>query len=67
MSARQTLQEPPVSLPDPTRPPRPVRGCDVCAALDQQRVEAEERGDVRAATTREVEMRRHPKHGEGPA
>ncbi|MDX3559087.1 hypothetical protein PV729_46850 [Streptomyces europaeiscabiei] len=63
---QQTTDEPPVTLPDPTRPPQPVRGCDVCAALDQQRAEAEERGDIRAATTREVEIRRHPKHREEP-
>jgi hypothetical protein len=59
---QQTLQEPPISLPDPTRPPVPAPGCDVCAALDRQRAAAEEAGDIRRATAYEVEMRRHPKH-----
>lgn len=57
---QQTMPEAPVVLTDPTRPPRPAPGCDVCAALDKQRAQAEERGDIRAATTCEVEIRRHP-------
>lgn len=65
MSPRQTFPEDPVTLPDPTRPPKPAPGCDVCAALDKQRAEAEEAGNIRLATTYEVEMRRHPTHGEG--
>jgi hypothetical protein len=48
--------------PDPTRPPRLVPGCDVCAALERQRAAAERDGDVRRATTCEVEIRSHPKH-----
>jgi hypothetical protein len=63
---QQTTDEPPITLPDPTRPPKPAPGCDVCAALDKQRAEAEEAGNIRLATTYEVEMRRHPTHGEGP-
>lgn len=62
MSGQQTKPEPPISLPDPTRPPRPAAGCDVCAALDKQRAGHEGRGNTRAATTCEVEMRNHPKH-----
>lgn len=62
MTSRQTTSEPPISLPDPTRPPRPALGCDVCGALDRQRAQAEGRGDIRRATTCEVEMRRHPRH-----
>lgn len=57
---QQTTDEPPVVLMDPTRPPRPARGCDVCEALDRQRAQAEDRGDIRAATTCEIEIRRHP-------
>ncbi|MGW3936425.1 hypothetical protein [Streptomyces phaeochromogenes] len=57
-----TTQESPVTLLDPTSPPRPAPGCDVCAALDKQRAGYESRGDTRAATTCEVEMRNHPKH-----
>jgi hypothetical protein len=65
MTVQQTTPEPPVSLPDPTRPPRPAPGCDVCAALDEQRARAELAGDTRLATTYEVEMRSHPKHSGG--
>lgn len=62
--SRQTTMGPPITLPDPTRPPRPVKGCDVCAALDRQRIEAERRGNVGQATTCEQEIRSHP-HGDG--
>lgn len=58
----QTTPEPPVSLLDPTRPPRPKAGCDVCAALDKQRAEAERARNIRRATMLEVEMRNHPRH-----
>jgi hypothetical protein len=61
----QTTSEPPVTLPDPSRPPRLVPGCDVCAALDRQRVAAERAGNTRGATDCEVEMRSHPKHRKG--
>ncbi|MDX2515470.1 hypothetical protein PV355_09990 [Streptomyces stelliscabiei] len=64
---QQTAPEPPVVLSDLTRPPRPALGCGVCQALDKQRAEAEQDGDVRRATMFEVEMRRHPRHREGPA
>jgi hypothetical protein len=57
---QQTTPEPPVVLTDPTRPPRPAPGCDVCSALDKQRAAAEGRGDVKQATTYEMEIRRHP-------
>lgn len=67
MTSRQTTSEPPIELPDPTRPPRPALGCGVCKALDKQRAAAEKDGDVRRATMFEVEMRRHPRHREEPA
>lgn len=60
----QTTPELPISLPDPTRPPKPAPGCDVCAALDRQRAKAEGQGDIRQATTCEQEMRSHPAHGD---
>lgn len=63
----QTTQEPPITLPDPTRPPKPAPGCGVCAALDKQRAAAERAGDVRKATSCEVEIRHHPTHREGTA
>lgn len=65
MASQQTTQEESFSLPDPTRPPRPAPGCDVCHALDKQRAAAEEAGDIKRATMYEVEMRRHPKHRGG--
>ncbi|QQM42813.1 hypothetical protein [Streptomyces liliifuscus] len=65
MTTQQTAPEPPVSLPDPTRPPRPAPGCDVCATLERDRIRFERAGNVKAATTCEVEMRNHPKHTEG--
>ncbi|MFI1481387.1 hypothetical protein [Streptomyces sp. NPDC020747] len=58
-----TTQESPVTLLDPTSPPRPAPGCDVCAALEKQRAGYERRGNIKAATDCEVEMRNHPKHG----
>ncbi|MFM9811588.1 hypothetical protein ACKI16_24135 [Streptomyces scabiei] len=59
---QQTTQDPPVTLPDPTRPPRPAPGCGVCQALDKQRAEAEQDRDISRATMFEVEIRRHPRH-----
>ncbi|MDQ1027517.1 hypothetical protein QF035_005099 [Streptomyces umbrinus] len=58
-----TTQESPVTLLDPTSPPKPAPGCNVCAALEKQRAGYERRGNTRAATDCEVEMRNHPKHG----
>ncbi|WP_055491386.1 hypothetical protein [Streptomyces sp. TP-A0356] len=57
---------PPIHLPDPTRPPRPTPGCDVCDALDRQRAQAEKRQHYRRATTCEMEIRRHPRHKAQP-
>jgi hypothetical protein len=63
MTKQQTVPEPPVTLPDPSRPPTPAPGCDVCAALDRQRAAAERAGNIGQATTCEQEMRSHPTHG----
>ncbi|MFS8199029.1 hypothetical protein ACLVWQ_10080 (plasmid) [Streptomyces sp. CWNU-52B] len=57
---QQTTQGRPVTLPDPTRPPPPAPGCDVCAALDKQRVQYERAQNIRRATECEVEIRNHP-------
>ncbi len=57
---QQTTPEQPITLPDPTRPPRPAPGCGVCTALDEQCAQAEAAGDVHRATEREVEIRNHP-------
>ena len=64
---QHTLQESPVVLPDWTRPPAPRPGCDMCTALDKQRAEAEQAGDIRRATLLEVDMRSHSRHGQGGA
>jgi hypothetical protein len=63
MARQQTApDETPVVLPDPTRPPTPAAGCDVCEALDTQRAAAEQDGDIRRATSCEIEIRNHAKH-----
>jgi len=64
---QQTTPEAPVTLPDPTRPPRPAPGCDVCASLELQRKDAERAGDISTATSREQEIRSHPRHQRGRA
>ncbi|MFI5687932.1 hypothetical protein [Streptomyces sp. NPDC051636] len=63
--ARST-QEQPVNLLDPTRPPNPAPGCDVCQALDRQRAAHEQRHEYGRATDCEEEIRRHPKHKAQP-
>lgn len=60
MTLQQTASERPITLPDPTCPPRPAPGCDICAVLERDRLRAEEAGKTRLATTCEVEMRNHP-------
>jgi len=52
---------PPVLLPLrlETDPP-PVPGCDVCAALDRERVEARRDGDMSTVSDANVEIRSHP-------
>lgn len=58
----KTTPEKPITLPDPTRPPKPAPGCDRCAALDKQREAAEKAGDIRLMTTYEVEILNHRNH-----
>ncbi|QHC20906.1 hypothetical protein [Streptomyces sp. GS7] len=54
----------PVHLPDPVPvpepEPEPAAGCDVCAALAQQRAVARAVGDMTTVIDRNVEIRRHP-------
>ncbi|MCX4908475.1 hypothetical protein [Streptomyces sp. NBC_00878] len=57
---QRTTPEPSITLPDPTRPPRPAPDCDVCASLDTQRIQYEEAGNIRRSTDCEVEIRNHP-------
>ncbi|MCX4972190.1 hypothetical protein [Streptomyces sp. NBC_00620] len=58
----KTTMDPPITLHDPTQPPRPAPGCDVCAALERQRIAAERAKNTRRATTCEQEIRSHPAH-----
>lgn len=55
----RTVMSPPVHLTEPTPPPAPVGGCDVCGALAKQRAAATAAGDYSRATDCSVEMRRH--------
>lgn len=41
----------------------PAPGCDVCAALDKQRLEAREREDCASAAIAGVEIMNHPHTG----
>ncbi|WEB42852.1 hypothetical protein MOV08_28770 [Streptomyces yunnanensis] len=49
-----------LSDPFPAPEPEPVAGCDVCAALAEQRAVAYSVGDRTTVIDRNVEMRRHP-------
>lgn len=61
-----TYPEPPITLPDPTRPPKPAPGCDVCGALDRQRAEAKQASDIPRASMYEAEIRNHSRrHSDG--
>ena len=58
---QQTTPEPPITLPDPTRPPRPAPGWDVCARPSTRGARQYERAeDIRRATDCEIEIRNHP-------
>jgi hypothetical protein len=61
MSMEWTTMSGPVELGLPLRPPRPVEGCDVCAALAKQRAAARERGDLSAVSDCNVEIGAHGK------
>ena len=54
----------PVHLPDPTPPPEPTPGCDICAALSEQRTAARAAGDYSRASDCTVEMSRHQHTGQ---
>ncbi len=60
MTLQQTTQGRPITLPDPTRPPRPARNCDICQTLERDRIRFEKANNISAATACEVEMRNHP-------
>ncbi|MFI9629767.1 hypothetical protein [Streptomyces sp. NPDC052042] len=59
---RRTWQEPVIELPhcDLPEDPAPVGGCDVCAALADQRATARQIDDSSRATDCNIEMRQHP-------
>lgn len=63
---QQTTMAGPVHLLEPTVPPAPTQGCDVCAALDRRRTECTAGGDPSGATECSVEIGHHP-HEDGHA
>lgn len=58
------VMTPPVHLGVPMPEPEPTPGCDVCAALAEQREGARERGDMSKVADRNIEIRNHAQ-GEG--
>ncbi|MET9294908.1 hypothetical protein [Streptomyces sp. NPDC003077] len=50
----------PVHLRLPDEEPRPEAGCEVCAALAEERAAARTAGDLAKVTDCNVRMRRHP-------
>ncbi|MFJ9338278.1 hypothetical protein ACIRP0_03165 [Streptomyces sp. NPDC101733] len=61
--ASQTTMSPPVHLSLPADAPRAAPGCDVCAALVEQRGEAYRRGDRSAVSDCNVEIVAHRGRG----
>ncbi|MER7827660.1 hypothetical protein ABTX85_34460 [Streptomyces sp. NPDC096097] len=59
MTSQQTIMSPAVHLSLPGVIPRPAAGCDVCAALAQQRSDAYRRGDHSAVSDCNVEIVAH--------
>lgn len=57
--APQTTMSPPVHLSLPSEAPKPAAGCDVCAALANQRSEAHRRGDHSTVSDCNVEIVAH--------
>ncbi|QRX97537.1 hypothetical protein [Streptomyces noursei] len=53
---------PPVHLGVPMLDPGPAPGCDVCAALSEQREQARKRRDMSKVSDLNIEIRNHP-HG----
>ncbi|MGW7636358.1 hypothetical protein [Streptomyces decoyicus] len=60
MSDTRTTMAPPVHLSPPLDRPAPATECDVCAALAEQRAEAERKGNFSAVVDCNVELRNHP-------
>lgn len=60
---KPTTMSPSVYLTEPTFPPRAAPGCDECASLRQERVEAHAAGDNSRVSDLSVQIKRHPRHG----
>lgn len=50
----------PMDLPLPLVAPEPAPGCDICAALARQRVQAQALGEYSQVSDCNVEIRNHP-------
>ncbi|MEU8625882.1 hypothetical protein [Streptomyces sp. NPDC048669] len=55
-----TTMSDPVYLLPPSDPAQPVKGCDVCEALEKERTAAHAIGDGSKVSDCNVEMRQHP-------
>nr|WP_149830333.1 hypothetical protein [Streptomyces tailanensis] len=53
------MDRPPIGLALPLEEPEPVPGCDECAMLARQRVEARRTGDLSRVSDCNVLMRAH--------
>ncbi|MEU3505925.1 hypothetical protein ABZ726_36360 [Streptomyces hundungensis] len=63
MTDPRTTMGDPVHLALPHAPPKPARGCAVCAEMVARWRAAQRRGDLSAATDADVEIRHHPHRG----
>ncbi|GGN49953.1 hypothetical protein GCM10011579_004230 [Streptomyces albiflavescens] len=64
MTHRTTYPGPPVELPlRLDADPPPGAGCDVCDALDRERIEAQGKGDMSKVSDINIEIRSHPHKG----
>jgi hypothetical protein len=55
-----TTMSGPVYLSLPPEPVRPAKGCDVCAALEKERAEAQAMGNGSKVSDCNVEIQQHP-------
>lgn len=63
MIARKTTMSPAPVLTGPRLEPVPVDGCDVCAALADQRAQWRKVGNFSKVSDCNVEMAQHPHRG----
>lgn len=66
MKTPVTMDGPPIGLTLPRKEPKPVPGCEECAALDRQRSEARRQGDMSQVSDCNVLLRQHSSHSQPP-